>query len=271
MVAVNVATQRSEFAYDGLQRRVAEVQRVSGVVQSDARIVWCHREICEERASDGITVSRRAAERGEQLSGAARFLFPDHLGSGRDVSDAVGSRVASYEFDSWGRETVTQGSDATRFGYTGHRSLDGTQVLLALYRGYDPDLGRWLSEDPVGLDGGVNYYSYVHNAPVARTDPLGLDDRPWPINGRVTNTSGCRCTITALDMDRNAIHCVKPGESTSRSSDVDFVRVQGTWYKIGIWNFDVGSDCGPDGGFPPATAGELADIGAKLSGRSPCS
>src|SRR5438477_8816267 len=45
---------------------------------------------------------------------------------------------------------------------------------IVKYRDLDPDLGRWLSEDPVGLSGGVNLYQYANNNPVNRVDTLGL-------------------------------------------------------------------------------------------------
>jgi hypothetical protein len=65
-VAVTVGTHRSEFAYDGQQRRVRIVEKENSVVQSDAKVVWCEAEICEERAADGVTVTRRAFALGEQ-------------------------------------------------------------------------------------------------------------------------------------------------------------------------------------------------------------
>jgi hypothetical protein len=41
-------------------------------------------------------------------------------------------------------------------------------------RWYDPEMGRFLSEDPVGFAGGVNFYVYVGNNPVNYRDPFGL-------------------------------------------------------------------------------------------------
>src|SRR5260370_35228768 len=41
-------------------------------------------------------------------------------------------------------------------------------------RYYDPKLGRFISEDPIGFQGGINVYTYVLNSPVNRVDPSGL-------------------------------------------------------------------------------------------------
>ena len=46
--------------------------------------------------------------------------------------------------------------------------------IKALYRAYDAKLGRWLSVDPLGEEGGINLYGYVGNDPVNGWDPYGL-------------------------------------------------------------------------------------------------
>ncbi len=47
-------------------------------------------------------------------------------------------------------------------------------------RYYDPELGRFLSEDPIGITGGLNLYAYAGNDPVNRWDPTGLDPAEGP-------------------------------------------------------------------------------------------
>ncbi|MFO6298409.1 RHS repeat-associated core domain-containing protein, partial [Rahnella selenatireducens] len=42
------------------------------------------------------------------------------------------------------------------------------------HRYYDPALGRYITQDPIGLSGGINGYEYVHNKPLEFADPLGL-------------------------------------------------------------------------------------------------
>jgi RHS repeat-associated protein len=61
------------------------------------------------------------------------------------------------------------------FEFTG-RQRDGTTGLqLHGARWYDPEIGRWLSEDPSGFDGGdANLYRYVGNSPTNFVDPTGL-------------------------------------------------------------------------------------------------
>ncbi|MET3120335.1 RHS repeat-associated protein, partial [Undibacterium sp. GrIS 1.8] len=42
------------------------------------------------------------------------------------------------------------------------------------YRDYDPQLGRYSTPDPIGIEGGINPYSYVNSSPLINIDPLGL-------------------------------------------------------------------------------------------------
>jgi RHS repeat-associated protein len=174
LVAVTVGTHRSEFSYDGERRRVGVIEKENGVTQSDNKVVWCDQEICEERAADGTTVTRRVFERPEQAAGVARFWVEDHLGSVEGVTDGTSAVLTRYAFDPWGRRTVTAGSDTTSTGYTGHRWQSSANVILALYRAYDPELGRWLSEDPAGQADGLNLAVYVRGNPVTYNDELGL-------------------------------------------------------------------------------------------------
>jgi RHS repeat-associated protein len=63
------------------------------------------------------------------------------------------------------------------------REDDGTGLYYYRARYYDPGRGRFISEDPIGLQGGINLYSYVDANPIIRTDPLGLQAIPFPQTG----------------------------------------------------------------------------------------
>jgi RHS repeat-associated protein len=170
--AVTDGTNRSEFTYDGLRHRVRMVEKENGVVQSDTRLVWCEVAICEERGADGTTVTRRPFTRGEQLSGAPRFFGTDHLSSVTDVTNSSATLLTHYAFDPWGRREVVAGTDVTVEAFSGLK-LSRT-LLLGEYRAYDVSLGRWLNEDPIGLNGGSNLYAYAAPNPVAFFDSSGL-------------------------------------------------------------------------------------------------
>ena len=59
--------------------------------------------------------------------------------------------------------------------YTG-RENDGTGLYYYRARYYDPLLKQWVSEDPIGLAGGINQRAYVGGNPISFNDPRGLDN-----------------------------------------------------------------------------------------------
>jgi RHS repeat-associated protein len=177
LVAVSVGAQRSEFGYDGLQRRAQKIDKENGSVKLERKVIWCDRAVCEERTVTGPSADRRLFLQGEQTSGAVRFFVLDHLASVSEVTDLSGLLLARYSYDLWGRRSVTDGIDVTDVGFTGHQWHQLGALWLTHFRAYDADIGRWVSEDPLRLRDGTNMYSYVGNGPIVAVDPFGLAKR----------------------------------------------------------------------------------------------
>src|SRR5438067_3699289 len=85
-----------------------------------------------------------------------------------------GTVVARYDYDPYGRSTTVLGTTPTDFNFTGLYRHSKSNLDLATFRAFDPDLGRWLNRDPIGEKGGLSLYEYVGNRPVRSTDIMGL-------------------------------------------------------------------------------------------------
>jgi len=101
----------------------------------------------------------------------------DNIGGGAEAMNS-GLRTR-YDYDPWGRRVNVNGSDHEEdFGFTGHYYHAPSGLDLTLYREYSPELGRWLSRDPLPrpelLPEGPNLYEYVRNLPVMSVDAIGL-------------------------------------------------------------------------------------------------
>ena len=178
LTAVTSGTHRSEFTYNGLSQRVKIVEKENGNVTSTKQLVWCPRDaqLCEER--DGSNnVTKRFYPQGEQIGNSSYYYTKDHLGSIREMTDSSGVVQARYGYDPYGRTTKVSGSLDADFGFTGQYYHQPSGLHLALYRAYDPDLGRWISRDPLQnaeFVQGANLYGYVGNSPDNFVDSFGL-------------------------------------------------------------------------------------------------
>src|SRR5437588_12635141 len=93
---------------------------------------------------------------------------------GRIASPGGGTVVARYDYDPYGRSTTVLGTTPTDFNFTGLYRHSKSNLDLAVYRAYDPDLGRWLSRDPLKaaeLRQGTNLFAYVGDNPINLFDP----------------------------------------------------------------------------------------------------
>jgi RHS repeat-associated protein len=180
LVAVERGDQVARLTYDGLGRCVVIRTLVSGAEVSSRRLVWDGDRVFEERTATGA-ISKRFYDQGMRVEGGADagayYYTRDHLGSIRGLIDSTGRVRGSYQYDPFGRARRVDGDLAASFGFAGMLSAGEVGLALTRYRAYDPELGRWLTRDPLSraeVSQGPNLYAYVDNDPLNRIDPLGL-------------------------------------------------------------------------------------------------
>jgi RHS repeat-associated protein len=107
-------------------------------------------------------------------AGNVYYFDVDAQGSVIALNDTAGNVVNKYLYDAWGVPlTFTEGV-ANSYYYTA-RGMEPGGIQYYRMRYYDPAIGRFLSEDPIGFLGGNSLYSYVLGDPISSVDPFGLD------------------------------------------------------------------------------------------------
>jgi len=170
LVKITKSGNVSEFVYDGNGRRTQEKLNTAVIKQW----VWTGGSQPAEERDASNSVTKRYFAQGEQIGGSSYYFTSDHLGSTRELIDSTGAVRARYAYDPYGRSTKLSGDLESDFDFTGFYRHQASGLNLTMYRAYDPDLGRWLSRDPKGEDGGLNLYGYVANNPISGTDSYGL-------------------------------------------------------------------------------------------------
>lgn len=101
----------------------------------------------------------------------------DHLGTPQELTDYSGDIVWSAKYSAYGKvtslELATEDYLDQPLRFQGQYFDDESGLHYNRHRYYDPDVGRYLTPDPVKLAGGLNQYRYVPN-PTGWVDPLGL-------------------------------------------------------------------------------------------------
>ncbi|MBI2526324.1 MAG: RHS repeat protein [Candidatus Rokubacteria bacterium] len=184
----------ASFLYDGLGRRRAKIL-------NGTRTGYLYDGLTPVQELSGASVTATLLtglgidEYFTRTTGATtRTLLTDALGSTVALTDDTGALQAEYTYEPFGASTET-GADGNPFQYTGREHDAGTGLYSYRARYYHPQLGRFISEDPLGFaGGGPNRYAYVRNNPLRFTDPLGLLNIIAGAGGSVVGASGAEAS-----------------------------------------------------------------------------
>lgn len=201
--------QRLEFEYDALGRRISKKVRAwnegtsAWVFQRRILMVWDGWNLLAELESateTGVAVVRRSYVWGLDLAssrtatgGVGALLFarehnttgtliatyaPCYDGNGNVMAlmnVQTSAITARYDYDAFGNLLRSTGPKATWNPFRFSTKYEDRESGLLYYgfRYYSPELGRWLSLDPIAENGGVNLYSFAVNSAVNHVDGLG--------------------------------------------------------------------------------------------------
>jgi RHS repeat-associated protein len=104
----------------------------------------------------------------------------DHLGTPQELTDEQGDIAWAAHYKAWGEAHEALSTAGKRAGlkqpirFQGQYFDHETGLHYNRHRYYDPHCGRFISNDPIGLSGGINLQGYAKN-PVQWVDPLGLN------------------------------------------------------------------------------------------------
>ena len=104
-----------------------------------------------------------------------QVFHADGLGSIAALTDESGATVQTYTYTAFGSIRTQIGTDLNRIIFTAREAMgDSLGFHYYRHRIYDPNTGRFTTEDPLGFIDGPNMYLYCHNNPASLVDPLGL-------------------------------------------------------------------------------------------------
>lgn len=229
----------NEFVYDGDKRRVSSKNTegtITRFLYDGVNNLGDYDEDWDLLASytQGVGIDKLIRRKD---SNGVRYYHADALGTTRLMTKPDQSTAASYTYDAWGKIKTQTGEGSNRHKFTGREWDAEINLQYNRARFYDPEIGRFITQDPLtkGPDdpticykdniyaaahrvieeffnsmqpNKLNRYTYCQNNPINFIDPLGLDDMQTDLEDEMNNAGDAADEETGgskSDRDRNRI------------------------------------------------------------------
>ncbi|HXL06772.1 MAG TPA: RHS repeat-associated core domain-containing protein [Gemmatimonadales bacterium] len=150
------------------------------------------------------------------VGGTEYNMHTDAIGNVVALTDSIQSLRRTYQYDAWGN--LTGGIDGLPFNGLDRVRWKGAlwvgseaSLYYMRHRWYEPQTGRFLNEDPLGIKTGMNQYAYAHDDPVNGGDATGLADCP----------KGYHLVSTKYDDEGNMVQTCKDGAGNTVTVTTD--------------------------------------------------
>ncbi len=166
-----------EYIYNGAG------QRIKKVTQTETKIfhydIWGH--IIAETNQNGTMIAEYIYL-GDQLLAMIKpgnlvyYFHNDHLGTPQVLTDDSQAIAWKAVYTPFGEAVTSIQTIENPFRFPGQYYDSETGLHYNYFRYYNPQTGRYITPDPIGLEGGINLFVYVANNPVNFVDPIGLSN-----------------------------------------------------------------------------------------------
>jgi RHS repeat-associated protein len=182
LVSASTRKQTVRYRYDALGRRV---QRYLVGNKENTKFIYDGLDVVADDNAGVLTKYQNGLGIDNKLKvssgGVSKYFLQDHLGSTVGLTNSSGAITEQTAYDSFGNATNNL---TTRYQFTGREYDNFTGLHYYRARFYDANLGRFISEDPIGFRGGdVNLFGYVRNNPMLYVDREG--ESPTLVTGAI--------------------------------------------------------------------------------------
>lgn len=184
LIGVTQGGKTIRYLYDAFNRRIAK--NVDGKVihylYAEQNEIGCveNGKMQELRVLGTGKGAEIGAAVAMELGGEVYVPLHDHNGNVTCLLDGQGKVAETYRYTVYGEEEIYDGEGIrletamNPWRFSSKRYDSETNWIYFGRRYYDPTIGRWMTPDPLGQEGGPNLYTYVTNNPLTHFDLYGL-------------------------------------------------------------------------------------------------
>ncbi|HSX90331.1 MAG TPA: RHS repeat-associated core domain-containing protein [Pseudomonas sp.] len=222
------------------------------------------------------------AQRNDSQVWSVSYFGTSHLGTPEVAFEKSGEVTWRAKAQAFGGAQISLNTIDNALRFPGQYFDQETGLYQNYFRDYDSALGRYVQSDPIGVEGGVNYYGYAKGRPVRYVDLYGLEvfkcvavdssgggSGEEEVNGEVVKMCNYKCTgeCTGTVMVRaqgfsaygsNYCHGARLSPRPTSNGNV-------TYYTVGFDSFEIDTE-GLGGAWD--SWGSTADLHSKLAGLS---
>jgi RHS repeat-associated protein len=170
------------YRYDSLGRRISKTSEIDGQTEHK-HFLWQGLRMLREETpwqsslyvyepGSYAPLARVDQQEGEKQT-KLYYFHTDQIGTPLEMTDVEGNIVWQATYKAWGEvEALAVNEVEQNLRFQGQYFDDETGLHYNTFRYYDPGVGRFITQDPIGLLGGGNLYNYVTN-PLSGVDPWG--------------------------------------------------------------------------------------------------
>lgn len=178
----------AEYSYNSFGERIKKIayssqgQKVTYFLYDGHQLTT---EVELDKTSKQIEQYRQTVYIGQipviYLSGnQTNAIHTDHLGTPYIVTDESRNTVWQADYTPFGQAKIATETISFNHRFPGQYYDKETETHYNYLRDYNPSSGRYITSDPIGIQGGLNTYAYALNSPLSLTDPLGLSPFATP-------------------------------------------------------------------------------------------
>jgi RHS repeat-associated protein len=189
----------ASYQYDAFNRRTEKA--VTGTITEDTDYLWFGSRLVAEY-DIGVSIPTKRYRYTESTFAPVSYsegnndyaVHSDYLDTPKVLTDVSGNVVWNTVLSPYGNTMENTDSDGDgqnivfNLRFPGQYHDRETGLYYNWNRTYDPENGRYVQSDPIGLAGGLNTYGYVLGNPISLIDPTGMHGQMTRHKGRQTNS-----------------------------------------------------------------------------------